>query len=314
VAIRGPVRADGRSGDPTDLSERGLHCYSPTARRTPHTIVAEGSNGRLLFEARAGASRQMLEASGVPVTDEQVARLAEFGLLDVHGDVLRTAFPALGTGETTELRRRARTLGGALAGRLVPLVAALRSRLDRMDLVSSTYAVVFGYALDGLLWDRLAMREMVPDTTLPSTTAARLAALASASGLPDVVHGLLDAAAATGASQVVDDTGVTWSFRRQDGRAAIPVVGAGGPPDEIAGHMADIVADAVAGDDTAAARAAVPCDDVAVATVIVVHELIWDITEALIASRSVEPVPSPTTSHTAPIDLLFVQLHDGAST
>jgi hypothetical protein len=153
-------------GGPEDLSGWGLHCYCPTARRTPHAVIAEGSNGQLLYAARGGASRRTLEARGLPITDGQIVQLTEFGLLDVDGDVLRTAFPILDTAQTSELRRQARSLGELLAERLGTPVAALCRCLDRMGLGASAYAVVFGYALDGLVWDRLALTDAIPDTTL----------------------------------------------------------------------------------------------------------------------------------------------------
>lgn len=297
----------------------------------------------------------MLEARGVPVTDEQVAQLLEFGLLDIDGEVLRTAFPVLGGAETAALRRQLQPLGELLANRLATRVAVLRRGLERMDLRGSTYAVVFGYVLDGLLWDRLALRRAVPETTLcearpwwngafwavyppregaagtnfvdcgaatlvqvwTTTTIARLTALAAAPGLPDAIRGLLHTGGTAPSGEVVDATGVTWPLRRPDGRPAIPVMGANGPLDQFASQLADSVAEALVSDDTAAARATVPCDDTTVATVVVAHELIWNITEALVASGTVNLARSLTTPHTADeaaVDLLFAQVNDAAST
>jgi hypothetical protein len=342
-------------GDPVDLAAWGLHCYCPTARRTPHAVIAEGSNGQLLYEARGGGvTRQTLHARGVPVTDKQVTQLSEFGLLHIDGEVLRTAFPVLGRAESTALRRQVRPLGELLAGQLATQVGAVRRQLDRMDLGDSTYAIVFGYALDGLFWDRLACRGAVPDTTLSrarpwwngafwavypardsaagtnfvdcgtatlvqvwtTATVARLAALATAAQLPDVVRGLVDTTGAVSSSEVIDATGVTWRLRRPNGRPAIPVVGINGPLDQIASQLADAVADALAGNDAAGARAIVPCDDVAIATAVVAHELIWDITEGLIADRALAPPASLMASRTgdeAPTELLFASVHNAAA-
>jgi hypothetical protein len=297
----------------------------------------------------------MLEARGVPVSDGQLVQLIEFGLLDVDGDVLRTAFPVLGRAETGALRRQVQPLGELLADRLAPPVVALRGCLDQMDLGGSTYAVVFGYALDGLVWDRLASRGAVPDTTLcaerpwwngafwavypprddaggtnfvdcgdvtlvqvwTTTTVARLTALAAATGLPAAIRGLLDTGGTAPAGEVVDATGVTWPLRRPDGRPAIPVLGPDEPMDQFARQLADVVAEGIVGDEAASTRALVPCDDVRVATVILAHELIWSITEALVASGTVDLARSLTTPHTGkdvPVDLLFVQANQATST
>ena len=74
--------ADG-AGDPKDLAAWGLHCYCPEARRTPHGLVAEGGNGRVLYAARDGATREQLG-----VSDDQLTTLLDFGLLEWHGDRL----------------------------------------------------------------------------------------------------------------------------------------------------------------------------------------------------------------------------------
>lgn len=342
------TESDGTS-DPIDLAEWGLHCYCPTARRTPHALVAEGSNGRLLYQARNGVTVSALRSQGIPVGDEQLARLAEFGLLNVDGDALRTAFPVLGRVEITALRRRLRALGERLAARLTPQVEALNRCLERMDLGASGYAVVFGYALDGLLWDRLLRGGAVPETALcearpwwngafwavhparPSaagtnfvpcgdatlvqvwteSTLARLTALATVPGLSKVVGGLVQTDASATSGEVVDSTGVTWRLRRPDGRAAIPVLGGDGPLDALAGPLADVVTEALVGEEAAPARALVPGDDPRVATVVIAHELIWDVTEALVASGTVALAQSLSTVRPAGdalLDLLYLEI------
>jgi hypothetical protein len=209
--------------------------------------------------------------------------------------------------------------------------------------------------LDGLVWDRLAERGAVPDTTLcaarswwngvfwavhparegaagtnfvncgdatlvqvwTDTTIARLTALAAAPGLPDTIQGLLTASGSPASGEVIDDTGVTWRLRRPNGRPAIPVMGVNGPLDQYASQVAEVVVETLIGADAATARIIVPSDDIAVATVVVAHELIWDITEALVTSGTVEPARSLTTAQAADealVDLLFVQVNGAKST
>ncbi|HLL67396.1 MAG TPA: hypothetical protein VK453_17060 [Micromonosporaceae bacterium] len=341
--------------DPVDLAEWTLHCYCPTARQTPHSVVAEGTNGRLLFEARAGVTPDALETRGVPVTEAQVARLVEFGLLDVDGGVLCTAFPVLGRGDVTALRQRLRSLGERLAGRLTPGTGALRRVLSEAGLERSAYAVVFGYALDELLWERLADVGAVPAVTLSearpwwngafwavhpgrdgaagtnfvpcggvtlvqvwtTATVARLNALTAAPGLRQAVRGLVGGggtpADAGGAEDpVVDGTGVTWRLRRRDGRPALPVVGVDGPVDRIAGVLADTVAKALIGEEAATARAIAPGADAAIATVVVAHELIWEITAVLSRSGVIAVPPSLGAPHAdtgPPVDLLYARVN-----
>jgi hypothetical protein len=330
---------------PADLAQWGLHCYCPTARRTPQAVIAEGSNGRLLYAARDGVDRQGLRAAGLTPSDDQLATLVEFGLLRVLDGQFRTAFPVLDNADTMLLRQRLRPIGEALAARLTPQVRELGEELRRQGLAGSSYAVVFGHALDGLLWDHIAATGALPDTTLSAdrpwwngafwavyppredaagtnfvdcgaatlvmvwtgATLDRLDALAAAPGLRRAVLGLLsnDPAAHTG--EIADGTGRPWRLRLPDGRSAVPILGIDGRTDRIADRLAEQVATAVTGAEVRAATARVPGDE-AVATVIVAHELIWHITEALIASGAVAlpacvsgPGPDDT-----PTELLFL--------
>jgi len=318
---------------PADLARWGLHCYCPTARRTPHAVIAEGSNGRLLYAARDGVDRQGLRAVGLVPTDDQLATLVEFGLLRVLDGQLRTAFPVLDHADTALLRRRLRPVGQALAARLTPPVRELGEELRRQGLADGAYAVVFGHALDGLLWHHLAADGALPDTTLsadrpwwngafwavyppradaagtnfvgcgPATlvmvwTAAtldRLDALAATPGLRPAVLGLLSDDPDVHNGQIIDGTGRSWRLRRPDGRPAVPILGIDGRLDRLADDLAGQVATELTGTEVRAVTALVPGDS-AVSTVIVSHELIWHITEALVASGAVAPPPrdSPT--------------------
>ena len=320
---------------PADLARWGLHCYCPTARRTPHALIAEGTNGRLLYAARHGVDRQGLRAAGLAPTGEQIATLVEFGLLRVLDRQFRIAFPVLDHADTTLLRRRLRPVGEALAERLTPSVRELGEELGRQGLAGSSYAVVFGHALDGLLWHHLDAIGALPDTTLsadrpwwngafwavyppradaagtnfvacgPATlvmvwTAAtldRLDALAAAPGLRPAILGLLSNDPA-GPHGITDGTGRYWRLRQPDGRPAVPVLGVDGRADRIAERVAGQVATELTGIQVAGTAAHVP-GDTAVRTVIVAHELIWQITEALVASGAVRPGDTGT-------ELLFV--------
>ncbi|GIF45889.1 hypothetical protein DFJ67_5324 [Asanoa ferruginea] len=274
--------------DPPDLARWGLHCYCPEALSTPHAVVAEGSNGRLLHATRGGgASRAALRARGLDPTEAAVARLREFDLLAVEGGLLRTTFPVLGSAETTPLRARLRSVGASLAAGIAAPVAGLCAALADLGLADSAYAIVFGHALDGLLWDRLARAGRTPDTALCATRPWW-------NGVFWAVYPPRPAAAGTNFTRTDDGTLVrVWTATTADApalrRPVIPVVGDGGELDRLAGSVADQVAEALTGP----AIAALPIDDARVATVVVAHELIWDITDALIDAGAISTPEDP---------------------
>ena len=287
-------------------------------------MVAEGRNGRILYAARGGATREQLG-----VTDEQLSTLLEFGLLDWHGDRLRTTFPVLGSSEMTALRAHLRELA-------IPLVDAIENpsrlivvELDRIGLRQSDYALVFGYGLDLLLWEPLKDAGVVPATGLtpecpwwsgafwaiypPRAGSAGTNFLDCGEGVTlvmvwsDETAKALDAFAVTpgvraglralarGREGHVSASGSASAdarsrLRLPDGRPALPIVGIGGQLDELARRVAGPVAAVLAGDGADPARGFVPTDDRAVATVVVAHELTWELTDQLVA-RGVCRVP-----------------------
>jgi hypothetical protein len=312
--------------DPPDLARWGLHCYAPTARRTPHAVVAEGDNGRLLYEARAGVSLRDLRRAGIGCTAEQLDRLAAFGLLERTGDRVRTAFPVLGMAQTRAARERLSAPAARTADGLIASAGAVTAELRAQGLGGSAYAVVFGHALDGLLWHRLAARGGLPDTALTpqrpwwngafwavhparagaagtnfvrcggptltlvwtDATTRPLAALAAAPGVRAAVRDLVAGGSGGHDGRVTDADGREWRLRRPDGRPALPVLGTGGPVDAHADRLAGAVADALAGPDASAARGAVPGGGPA-AAVVVAHEFIWEVAHRLTASGACPP-------------------------
>ncbi|MDT0347205.1 hypothetical protein [Streptomyces litchfieldiae] len=329
---------------PRDLARWALHCFAPTARRTPHALVAEGDNGRLLYEARAGTTVTELARRGVRCTDDQLQLLAEFGLVERRGDTVRTAFPVLGPATMRALRERLGALAHRTAESAEAEARALGAELARQGLADSTYAVVFGHALDGLLWDRLA----VPDTALspqrpwwngafwalhparegaagtnfvdcdgatltlvwtPATTD-RLAALADAPGLRAAARSLTGHGHPDRPAGVTDRNGRTWRLRRPDGRPALPVVGTGGPLDRHARRLADRAADALSGPEATAAGALVSPDH-RIATVVIAHEFIWDVAHHLTAAGACPLPPAmrrPPAEADTLLDLLFLRV------
>jgi hypothetical protein len=298
-----------------------------------------------LYAAREGLDRQELRARGLAPSDDQIATLVDFGLLKILDGRLRTTFPMLDHADTTLLRRRLLPVGEALAARLTPQVRDLVGELGHQGLGGSSYAVVFGHALDGLLWHHLDATGALPDTALSAdrpwwngafwavypprddaagtnfvdcgratlvmvwtgATLDRLEALAAAPGLRPAVLDLLSDDAGADAGGVVDGTGRSWRLRQPDGRPAVPVLGVDGRADRIADRLAEQLATALAGSEVASAGALVAAD-AAVATVIVAHELIWQITEALIASGAVTPPACVAGSRPddTPTELLFL--------
>ncbi|MFE6612583.1 hypothetical protein [Amycolatopsis sp. NPDC057786] len=152
--------------DPDDLAKWGLHCFCLGARSTPHHVVKMDDNGRLLYRARLGVSRTELRHQGIDPLDSQIALLRAYHLLAVEDDRLVTTFPVLGSRETAALRARMAALADVVAPEIAADVSAFTGVLAGRGLVHCAYGVLFGYVIDGLVWDLLRSDGLLPSGEL----------------------------------------------------------------------------------------------------------------------------------------------------
>jgi hypothetical protein len=292
---------------PPDLAMWGLHCFCITARHTPHAAVKADNNGRILWHARNGASAEDLRAAGALATESQILLMRTYGLLTEDRGRFTTAFPILGPDIMLPLRTRLRGLADRLAPKIAPEAKTIAFLLARAGDGGHSYAVVFGYALDGLLWDELRNRNALPDTTLdldhPLWRGAFWAIYPERSGAPGTNEVALNGstlvavwtdrnvtalndqlASAKGSPATVDlATGTTPVGR-------LPVV-RNTPDDPIhaaAQRIAVITATALL--DTSEGRGlldSIPLATRSQAVVILAHELIWDIADTLVGAGSI---------------------------
>lgn len=300
---------------PADLAEWSLHCFCLGARSTPHPIVRADDNGRLLLAATEPVTLEQLRAKGLAPTDSQLRLLEVYDLIERTDGTIRTTFPVLGPACTLGLRGELEAVAAGnratLAAAADDVVAGLRTE----SLQDSAFAIIFGHALDGLFWDSLRRRDLLPPTTLSvehpfwrgsfwasyplrsfaagtnelrvegatltmvwtEATSEALAALARA----EATRGWLESIAGT-ASEVL-------SHMRPGGRGRIPLLRAGertriaGACEALATKAAALVPDGPVCRQLLLARG-VSADE-RTAAVIVAHELIWIIAEELMSAE-----------------------------
>lgn len=334
---------------PDDLAAWSLHCFCVTARRTPHAVIRLDGNGRLLLAARGGIARGALREQGLLLADSQLVLLRDHGLVETDGEQVRTTFPILDPLTMTALRAALRDEAARLvAGWDADLAAIHRLLFDR-NLRGHAFAIVFGYVLDGMLWTLLRYRRAVPDTTLTldqpywrgafwalwpprqasagsnelRTESARLvmtwtpataAALAHVAGDPALAADVLSCGTrvARGAAEIQS---AQLQGSGPGDRWRVPAIrtGVDGPLAQAGGRIvlaieASLASLGSAGGLDAVLRAAGVADP-KVATVILAHELIWEIAELLVAERKVErpAVATEASPATAALgELMFV--------
>lgn len=150
---------------PDDLAEWGLHCFCLNARATPHHVVRADGNGRLLLRALMGVPERVL-ADEFPALESRLALLSAYGLIKREEGKVRTTFPILSPDATSRIRQTAREVARAVLPDIADGAAEIAGELAAQGFAASAYAVVFGHILDGLMWDRLRGRGMLPSTQL----------------------------------------------------------------------------------------------------------------------------------------------------
>lgn len=151
---------------PQDLAQWGLHAFALGARSTPHAAVAMDDNGVVLFHARHGTTIGRLHERGIEPLQSQLALLNAYGLISMDGERLTTAFPVIGPDILRPLRSRVRQLAAALVLEIKGDVDAITAELKQRGYPGHGFAVLFGHAVDGLLWDRLRAQGLAPATDL----------------------------------------------------------------------------------------------------------------------------------------------------
>jgi hypothetical protein len=311
---------------PDDLGQWGLHCFCLTARHTPQRVIRMDDNGRLLRHAVGGATLGELRARGLAVTDSQVLLLRTYGLLDQTGERLTTTFPVIGPEEMDPLRARLRRLAEATAPSLADDTRTIAERLKATGYPDHAYAVVFGYALDGLVWDELRLRGALPDITLdldhpiwrgafwalypersgvPGTNEATFGDQAIVSVWTDSTVGPLDA--------LLRPRGGSAGTADRPWLARVPTLHAiaGDRIHDVAKQLAARTASALMDTpDGKALLAAVPHASRQHAVLILAHEFIWYLMEDLVRVGAVRApavlgVTNPTSDQLTP--LLFIR-------
>ena len=351
LALTSGVRAAVMTA-PDNVALWGLHCFCIEAVATPHRIVRMDDNGLILGAARNGVTIQQLRTNRIRFTESQLTLLQVFGLLSRQGNVIRTAIPLLGADTTAAIRSRAADIAAALMPALRPPIRTIHGELSRNGLQSSGYAVVFGYALDTLLWQILTTRAALPATTLtlqqPFWRGAFWAIYPErpdAAGTNELAHGtahltmvwtdpvalrlnqLASAPTTLAMLASIERSPASTGVETIRLRCAVPGCVAADQVmrvpsiDERAGNPLHDASAAIAGAVSRALLssgnghrliALVPNATREQALVIVAHELIWEVADALVKARIISrPAVLGTTANTASLEpLLFIRFSD----
>lgn len=323
----------GASAAPDDLGQWGLHCFCIEAVATPHSIIQTDGNGRILLRAIGGTTIGKLRSEGIIATESQLRLLRLFGLIRREGDTITTAFPVLGEQEMAGLRLQSAKLGKRIARQIAPQVRSIHAELARQGHEQSGYAIVFGYALDAVLWDRPAIKSRLPQTALtikqpywrgafwamyPERTGSAGRNEIGIDGIKLVMvwsDPVVDRLNRFAESSEAKTLLARVAADPDAARPGFPVVRdrAGDPLHDPSVAIADAVANAlVESHEGRALLKSVPRASEQEALLIMAHELIWDVADALVAAKALRyPAVLGSRAADAPLTpLLYARVAD----
>ena len=323
----GAARAGGAV--PHDLAKWELTCFCNTKLATPHVVVRADDNGRILYAARGGITKDGLKAKGIPFTDSQLILMLSWHLLTKHGPVWTTAMPVLGPNEMAHVRAALQPAVKGVAKASAADVAAIKAVLHKNAMDASAYSVVFNAVLDSLTWEVLHTRHVltpfevtadrpiwngafwahypprkgVPGTNAQSEGKAEIR-LTWTDGTLDAVHALQASdgisallkaiAAGKPVVPITATDGMVWRLSDAKGRLRVPLIHQrkGDPIYDHGMHIANAMVDALLDKPVFAQlkRDIAHADDQTV-IIIAMHEFIWGVLDEFVkAGLAVPPV------------------------
>ena len=358
---RGCSRSPVSAQDANAISSHLHQLIEVAGVQRPFVLVGHSISGIYL---RSYAARYPGDLAGLvfidgatPLQDSRIPRALlkiqrVFGLLSRRGDAIRTTIPLLDADTTAAVRSRAAYIAAALIPALRPPIRTLHRELSRNGLQDSEYAVVFGYALDTLLWENLRTRAALPSTSLtlqqPFWRGAFWAIYperSDAAGTNELVHGrahltmvwtdpvvsrlnlfaqapttlatlaAMERSPASSGVKNLRSTCAVAGCAGADQMLRVPSVDerAGDPMHGASAEIAGTVSRALLSSGNGNALIAlVPNATREQALVIVAHELIWEVADALVKARIVSrPAVLGAAANAASLEpLLFVRFTD----
>lgn len=128
----------------------------------PVQVVRADNNWQILWALRTGGASRDLAAQGIPCTRSQLMLLATQRLLTrTEQGALKTAVPILDSLATLRLRHAATATAAGMYEELEPDLRAFAGELTREGFGDNTFSVLFSHVLDGTIWEEFDRRKVV---------------------------------------------------------------------------------------------------------------------------------------------------------
>jgi len=135
--------------------------YCKTNSYTPDNIVRLDNNWDLLIALRTPKTTKEIDSLGVKFTYSQLELLRQWKLIRRDKKKYQTNMIILDSLQTSKLRNYAQQLSISLANIIKENVSDLAGILANDERQQNTYSILFSYVLDGVVWRRLEVKNLI---------------------------------------------------------------------------------------------------------------------------------------------------------
>jgi hypothetical protein len=140
--------------------------YASVKGYGPKAVMHMDNNGDILLACRKGATRDDLDSIGIPWTYSQLALLESYRLLQRKGDLYTTTIPILDAEATRALRSEMLELAREITPVIQEETAELVHLLSNLGHNRNAFSIVFAYLLDGKVCNFFGKHGLLPGVTI----------------------------------------------------------------------------------------------------------------------------------------------------
>ena len=125
----------------------------------PANYVRKDNNWEILYTLRTPHTIEELNNMGIPCNQSQLMLLEVGGLIKLVGKKWRTQIPILNEEQTNHLRKYSKEVANKIYATTKKDFKQLMNGISAMDFEDNTASLIFSYLLDGRMWTKLVLFE-----------------------------------------------------------------------------------------------------------------------------------------------------------
>jgi hypothetical protein len=159
IAVVFNVHAQPVTGNPETI------CYCTTRNQSPQNIAALDNNLELLKRLLTPQAVHELQ-NKIVFKESQLELLKQWNLISVRNDSVETSVPWFDSIQTSAFRKISSQLAYDIVPAIIPEVKKLHAYLASLNRSKNAFSILFAYILDGKVWNNLEAEKIIAERKL----------------------------------------------------------------------------------------------------------------------------------------------------